>query len=551
MIIRKNIYPILLFFIIVIAAFFRIYLITSVPPSPSLDEVSIGYNAYSILHTGRDEYGYFLPILLRAYDDWRPAGYVYFVVPFVGMFGLSTLAVRLPSVILSLITILCSYFLTQELFFTNKYKKTIGLFAAFLFAISPWNIYISRLGHEVNLGLAVVVLATLFFIMSMNRKKAWLLILSCILLGLSFYTYQSEKVFVPLLVILLSCCFIKTILTMKKTYVFGGIIGILIALPMLIASFSPTGMMRWQATSIFSNPSAYQQSAKQLLVDKKQGNIVGEIIDNRRFVPLTLFLHNYVLHFNPEWLFGNSGQESFKAPNVGLFYPWISVLLVIGLILVVFSSTIPKNIKVFIIGWILISFVASAITTQAPQAMRSFNLLPMPQIISAFAIVTILAFLFNKNKILSFLFVGIIIVCSIWSMTTFYREYFLIFPKEQSQSFQYALQQAVKFVINQDKTKNIVIISNVNNLYQSYMFYLFAKQYDPHTYLKNGGTKTGGFAETHHIDNIDFKPIVWKKDKNIPHVLLVGNPDDFPGSVNPFYKGYYLDGTEGVWVVAP
>src|SRR5271169_488655 len=123
----KKIKILLFFCILCIAIFFRFWNLSSVPPSPSLDEVSIGYNAYSILHTGRDEFGNFLPILLRAYDDWRPAGYVYFVIPFVKLFGLSAFSVRLPSVILSIIIIIASYFLAQEVFFSSIYKKYIAL----------------------------------------------------------------------------------------------------------------------------------------------------------------------------------------------------------------------------------------------------------------------------------------------------------------------------------------------------------------------------------------------------------------------------------------
>src|SRR3989344_6012623 len=94
---------IFLFIIILLAAvFLRFYRLDVIPPHPSLDEVSIGYNAYSILQTGKDEFGYKLPILLRAYDDWRPAHYTYLVIPFVEFFGLNVFAVRLPSVLLSI-----------------------------------------------------------------------------------------------------------------------------------------------------------------------------------------------------------------------------------------------------------------------------------------------------------------------------------------------------------------------------------------------------------------------------------------------------------------
>src|SRR3989344_1492032 len=167
----KNILGIII--IIIIALFLRLYQLNSVPPSASLDEVSIGYNAYSILKTGADEYGYKFPLLLRAYDDWRPALYVYLVIPFVKLFGLNVLSVRLPSVIFSVLTVISTYFLVKKLFpgtqkfsiFSSKAGQfSIGEIAAFLLAISPWHIYISRLGHEANMGLAFFIFGITFFI---------------------------------------------------------------------------------------------------------------------------------------------------------------------------------------------------------------------------------------------------------------------------------------------------------------------------------------------------------------------------------------------------
>ena len=52
--------------IVLLAFFLRFYKVTEIPPSLNWDEVSIGYNAYSILKTGRDEWGVFLPIHFKA-----------------------------------------------------------------------------------------------------------------------------------------------------------------------------------------------------------------------------------------------------------------------------------------------------------------------------------------------------------------------------------------------------------------------------------------------------------------------------------------------------
>ena len=55
---------ILVSLIVLIAGFFRLYQLGDVPPSPDWDETALGYNAYSISKTGKDEYGIFMPLIL-------------------------------------------------------------------------------------------------------------------------------------------------------------------------------------------------------------------------------------------------------------------------------------------------------------------------------------------------------------------------------------------------------------------------------------------------------------------------------------------------------
>ena len=108
---------IILIFIVGLAFGLRFYNVWDNPPALSWDEVSIGYNAYSILKTGRDEHGRFLPIdTFVGYGDYKPPLAIYITVPFVALFGLNELAVRLPSVLFGTLTVLLTYFLVQELF---------------------------------------------------------------------------------------------------------------------------------------------------------------------------------------------------------------------------------------------------------------------------------------------------------------------------------------------------------------------------------------------------------------------------------------------------
>src|ERR1700722_9638666 len=105
----------LLLVILVFGLFLRLWQLGAVPISPDWDEVALGYDAYSIMHTGRDEFGAFMPVVLRSFDDYKPSLYAYLAIPTVAVFGLTTYAVRLPSVAMGIVGILAFYFLVREL----------------------------------------------------------------------------------------------------------------------------------------------------------------------------------------------------------------------------------------------------------------------------------------------------------------------------------------------------------------------------------------------------------------------------------------------------
>src|SRR3989344_6701054 len=91
--------------IIVLAAILRFWHVTQTPPALYWDEVSLGYNAYSILKTARDEHGKFLPLTnFGAFGDYKPPAYIYATVPSIAVFGLNEFAVRFPSALFGTLT---------------------------------------------------------------------------------------------------------------------------------------------------------------------------------------------------------------------------------------------------------------------------------------------------------------------------------------------------------------------------------------------------------------------------------------------------------------
>lgn len=518
---KKN--YLLLALIICCAFAVRFIQLSSVPPSASLDEATTGWNAYSILLTGKDEYGYKMPILLRAYDDFRPALYTYTTIPFVKIFGLNVFAVRFPSVILSTLAIFSAYFLIKSLFENFKQKENLALISCLFFAISPWHIYMSRLGHEANAAFSFGIFAITFLILFIRKQRSAYLYFSSIFFVLSFYAYQSEKIFIPLIVFVLAFLFKKELLESKKHLALSLLLGIIILAPVLISTLSPSGLSRFGGTSAFNLDDPIFFNAAQVRLDAHiRGDWIGEVINNNRVIASRIFLENYISHFSPFWFFTNEGRADFKAPNVGLLYLFDLPLIILGIFYL--FKKFDKKIIIFLFLWVLISPIASSITTGAPHAMRSYNFLPVWQIFSALGLLFFIGFI--KNKMFNNLIKVIIFLIILISFAHFSNQYFNVFPKENAASFQYSMSKIVPYVLGNEKKYNKIIFSNSENLYQSYMFFLFYSKYDPVHYQKIGGTGSGGYDKSHNFDKFEFK----KFDKNqniISGNLYIGNYSDF------------------------
>lgn len=506
------------FLIVVLAAFLRFYSLGNVPPSASLDEASIGWNAYSIMQTGKDEYGSSFPILLRAYDDYRPATYVYFVIPFVKVFGLNVLSVRLPSVILSVLTVLSAYYIVKELFKRQKIVESekLALIASLLLAISPWHVYISRLGHEVNLAFSFFIFGLLFFL----RRNIYL---SSLCLLISFISYQSEKLFIPIMVIGTFLIFRTQLGKYKRQIVLSLILSLLIIIPFVKATLAPNALIRFHGTNVFdANDNRFIEYANLLAKAKARGDLIGTVIYNRRILGLRILTEGYLSHFNPKWLFTDGVDNRFKAPNNGLLYLWELPFILLGIFYFARSKFDPGTKKLFLL-WVLSSPLAASIATDFPHALRTLTFLPSWQILSGIGILQFIKIIDNtkaKNVFVSLLSLIIII-----SFLYFYKQYFYIFPIDQASSFQFSLSKAIPYVQKHENSYKKIVFSNRDSLYQSYMIFLFYSQYSPILYQKEGGTVSGGYEETHKFGKYEFRPIDFSKEKK--GTLLVGNYSRF------------------------
>ena len=185
-IVRRWAIPAALVAIIALGIAVRIVNITENPPGFFTDEAAIGYNAYTILTSGKDEYGESWPLLFRSFGDYKLPVFVYSVVPFVAIFGLTELAVRLAGATYGTLAIFTTFLLGSILF----RRRSIGLAAALFLAITPWHIHYSRTGFgEMISFLPLLTLALYLFFRGVRQNGFWLA--SGVVFGLTLYTYRS------------------------------------------------------------------------------------------------------------------------------------------------------------------------------------------------------------------------------------------------------------------------------------------------------------------------------------------------------------------------
>ncbi len=441
------------FGILIIGFVIRIYNLSNIPASLHVDEASYGYNAYSILTTGKDEYSVLFPIFFKAFGEYKSPVPIYSTVPWIFLFGLNEFSIRLNSVIYGVLGLLAIYLLTKELFKQYKQANTIALFSMFFLAISPWDIHFSRIAWEMTSFIFFTTFGFYLFLKAQTAPKV--LPLSIVSWILAIYTYHVAWVFIPPFVFTLSLLYFRFFISHKKVLLVSVIILIIMVVPILQSTYSSQGLIRWQQVSIFSNLPTNQ----------------------------TIFHHievNYLLHFSPDFLFlkgdiGMQGQPNTydSVRGMGELYLFQLPLLLIGL-----YSLLKRKSKtsLILVLWLLLYPIGSMFTNRpTPLARRSvIGVIPF-QIISAFGLFYLLE-LIEKMKKLRAVTITLTAFVIVMSLVYYLSLYFISYPKYSSDyyGFQYGSKQIVGYFSTHESMYDELVMS-------PYIFspYIYFKFYSP------------------------------------------------------------------------
>ena len=485
--------------------------LSALPPSPYWEEAALGYDAYSILKTGKDHHGNTLPIVaFESFGDFKPSLYFYAAVPSIAIFGLNTLAVRLPSALAGIITVWLVYLLVKELTIeyrkNSKPQKKISLtfsiqhsafYSAFFLAIMPWHILVSRVAFETNLGLLFVTLGTYLWLRSdkNNQINQVLVILSTISFGLSLYAYHGLRVFTPLIMLVLLLQRItpikptpKSIIQSLKPYLVSMFVFTVLMAPILIKLSEPQITQRFAQTSAFATLDPILQSNQAIQQDG--GGIIARLIHHRYWYYSKIYLENYLSHFTIDFLFlsGDSNPRHSTGFTGQLMLIQLP-LIIIGLIAVTSNPYLRKRFGYLIISWMLISPIAAGATIATPHALRSLPMVIPLAIVSGIGLyqvfVTVPAIVkkTNYNPITNYqlpITVSIIVIgitIPLVELIRFWYHYNNVYPYQHSSQWQYGYQSLIQYI--NEKKHHYDTIQMTRDQGRPAMYYWFYSQTDP------------------------------------------------------------------------
>lgn len=390
--------------VVLLASFLRLYQLTTNPPSLYWEEVAVGYDAYSILQTGKDFHGQSWPIVaFESFGDWKPSLYFYAVVPAMAIFGLSELAVRLPSVIAGLAIVIGTGVLAQFALRDRVSGRRAQLIGMAVAAISPWAIIFSRGGWEANLATALIlwgVNAFLFFIdravvqgeqpfqLKREERTVGWLILAAFCLCLSMYAYHSARLVAPMVGIgLLGVWWAKAaqartglidqarhfIATNGRFVIVGLGVTLFLLAPLLVSLTKVETQQRFQETNIFADLELLKRSQSMQLA---AGNTpAARILYHRYVIYSQEVLRNFLQHFSLSFLFLNGDVNlRHSVQFMGQLYHIEFVFLVLALWQLLRHR---RAIDWFLVWWMVVGVFTAALTKATPHALRILPTLPV------------------------------------------------------------------------------------------------------------------------------------------------------------------------------
>lgn len=482
-----------IFFILILffSAIFRLWGLGKIPEGFHADEAAFGYNAYSILMTGKDEHGVVLPLMLNIFGISIGAVYSYITIPFIYFFGLNEWAVRIPTALAGIAFIIVIYALIRHLTRNN----ILAFFTAGVFGISPTSIFLSRVQSDplvANLFLHTGLLLYLLYVQS-NKMRHFLF--SCVFLGLALFTHQATYALAPLFLGLLLCY------KLRESHVGKRVMSVLLLIIVFTISFWSYAQSanRISQLSFIMSPQVTIPLSASLSEDgvAKYPVLLSRVFHNKLFQHTQSIIESVGKYWSFDFLFIQAKQPMRESvEGMGFFYLLEFPLLIYG-----FYQSVRRyrSLSIVFMTWLLLGTIAVSTALDESPGIHRFYYISIPLYfyisVGIYSLLSKKIYIFRKQIFIwPILLIGYLI-----SIIMFLHQLFIHQPTHQPYYRGYAYKEFVGKILSlQNKYKLIIFTKSQSS---PYIYYLFYSHYNPLVYQSIGSPRD---FEGSKIDNIMY-----------------------------------------------
>jgi 4-amino-4-deoxy-L-arabinose transferase-like glycosyltransferase len=367
------------------------------------DETMFAVQAHSIATTGRDIHGRLLPVYFQMNENvWYHPSVVYAMAPFVRFAAPSPLTIRLPTVLIALLT----------LALVHKLARAVGvqgyaaLAAPVFLALTPAYFMHSRLACDYLFPVPFVLTWMIFLVDYLRTQRTRVLVAATAALGFGFYTYIAAVVLMPLYVgVTLAALMVQRRRQSTALLIVVGTFAICL-LPSALWLWTHPGIVETFVTR-YDEPNATALGPTGLV-----------LVDT-----LLTRLRVYVSFFEPSFLFEVARASVMSSTyTTGVFLAGGKILMPLGVYHMLRHRRSPA---VYLVLIALLAAPAAASLVDEPYAIdRSLGLLPLGAIVAAFGVEWLL-----ERRSLSATVVrrSVLALTAIWMLVQFdgfHRDYF-------------------------------------------------------------------------------------------------------------------------------
>lgn len=471
------------FIVITLVIFLRFFELGQIPHGINVDEASYGYDAYSILKTGKDMWGQ-VGVSLKSFGDYKPAGLSYTLIPVIQFFGLSTFATRLPSAVFGLLTLVVTFFILK-LLFGSALTASLG---TLILSLTPWHFGLSRLFYEPNSGLFFLA-CSIFLELKYLRQptKTKYLVLASILTALGGYYYSVLRYLgvglLGLVVVLVHTPHLR------RLYKFGFIalfFWMLFALPYLGDMFGSTGFIRLRQESSlheFGDTLVITENREMCYLSSGHNPLTARLcyaLWNKPGEMLVNTAKVYLQLLGPKYLFLNSYQKDVLPENYGAFLEILAPFYFLGIFYLFTHLSQKKEYLYLLSSWLFAAIpISLAGALNIHRNVLGLYFVFLICIYGLFFTGRLIAKI--PQKIISFIVIGIIALACLWSQARYLGEYYAVYTKMQPEIWLYDTPEVMNWLKLNARGREI----NFYNYDFAPLYYAFYTRLNPQLFQQS------------------------------------------------------------------